>query len=162
MKCGELGHLTIHGQPCGQDISAESKGCVWHTSDAARRKVIAGTGSLKFQSKLKLPADYPVPEFTDLDSIVTFAHQMTKAVLSTTVDPRRISEARQCAGLALSAFAAQDQKRLVDSILKLQHGEAAVLLLQRMQEGLTEGRRKPLPTRMLPPGPDRPGNGETP
>ncbi len=161
MKCGALGHTNALGQPCGQDISAESKGCVWHTSDAARRKVIAGTGSLKFQSKLKLPADYRLPPFDSLETITDVAHKLAKEALTGTVDPRRISEARQCAHLALSAFAAQDQKRLVDAILRLQHGEAAVLLLQRMQEGLTEGRRKPLPTRMLPAGPDRPGNGET-
>ncbi len=159
MKCGSLGHKTIHGLPCQQDISHESKGCIWHVSDAAQRQVVARLAQVRRLTHKKLPDEYPVPEFTNLETIVTFAHKLAKVALTGTVDPRRVSEARQCAGLALSAFQAQDQKRLVDAVVRLQHGEAAVLLLQRMTESVADGRKKPLPGRMLAAHVE-PGNGE--
>ena len=39
MKCGDKGHVTATGQPCGQNIGAKAKGCLWHTRTAQERRL---------------------------------------------------------------------------------------------------------------------------
>jgi hypothetical protein len=64
-------------------------------------------------------------------------------------DLRRVAEARDAAGLALSAHSARTQQQLVDALLRLEHGGAAVALLAQFQNGQASGQRRPLPGRVL-------------
>jgi hypothetical protein len=55
--------------------------------------------------------------------------------------------------------AAQAQERLVETLAALEHGGAALAMLVKLQDGLTDGRRRPLPGRALtavPPPPAEP------
>ena len=44
--------------------------------------------------------------------------------------------------------AAQAQERMAEALAAVEHGGAAVMLLARLQESLTDGRRRPLPGRV--------------
>jgi hypothetical protein len=57
---------------------------------------------------------------------------------------------------ALRSAAAQEQ--LVASLQALEHGGAAVMLLAQLQQGLAEGKRRPLPGRVFAAPPVRPGD----
>jgi hypothetical protein len=52
--------------------------------------------------------------------------------------------------------AAQAQERMADALATIEHGGTALVMLARLQESLTEGRRRPLPGRVhaLPPPPE--------
>src|SRR5438132_1390319 len=112
-----------------------------------QRVSLATKGAIASKMKRALPADYRMPPFDSRDSVVQFAQDLAKRVLTEDVDPRRVDTALRAAGVALSAFAAATQEKLVDALLKIEHGGAAMLLLTRLQDGLTEGRRRPLPGR---------------
>lgn len=83
-----------------------------------------------------------------IENIVAWAQRMARAALVEDVDPRRLAEARGFAQLAPSTLSARTQEQLVDALLKIEHGGAA-MLLSRLTSGLEDGRRKPLPGRTL-------------
>ncbi|MEO7862144.1 MAG: hypothetical protein ABIU05_17290 [Nitrospirales bacterium] len=147
MKCGELGFTNADGEPCGQNLQAGAKCCLWHDqtpkgkrrADLQRRR-----GGITSRAKSALPASYFVKPFDSVDSIISWAHEMAGKVLKEDVDPRRSSEARGFAQLALSAHQARTQQELVDALLRLEHGGAAFALLARLQDS-TAAPRKPLP-----------------
>ncbi len=151
MKCGEKGWIAkSHGGPCGQDISAKAKGCIWHTSSPEKRRILAAKGSVVGRIKNELPSNYEVPPFDSCESIVKFAEDLAGRVLRGQVSPKLSAEARGFAQLALQARTAEQQERLVEALLKVEHGGTALLLLTRLQDGLADGRRRPLPgTRAL-------------
>ena len=152
MKCGDKGHKTKHGVPCDQNISARAKGCLWHTRNAAQRRILAAKGSVVGRMKNVLPATYRVPPFDTRESIVNWARDMAGKVLRGELSPKLSAEARGHAQLALQARTAEAQERLVEALLTVEHGGSALLLLTRLQDGLADGRRRPLPgaTRALP------------
>jgi len=45
--------------------------------------------------------------------------------------------------------AATAQERMAEVLAQVEHGGAALLMLSRLQEGLSEGKRRPLPGRVL-------------
>ncbi len=149
MKCGDLGHKTRTGKPCGQIIGPKAKGCLWHTRDAAGRKLLSMKGTIVARLKRALPKSYAIPEFVSPDSIKAFARELARLALTEDVDFRRLAEARGAAHLALAAISATNQERLIEALLTVERGGAAVLLLQQLQTSLVEGRRKPLPGRVL-------------
>jgi hypothetical protein len=151
MRCGEKGFLNADGHPCGQTIAATAKSCLWHdTTPKGKRQadLQRKRGGLVSRAKLALPASYLVKPFDSVDSIIEWAHEMAGKVLKEDVDPRRTSEARGFAQLALSAHQARTQQQLVDALLRLEHGGAAFALLARLQESTTAPRR-PLPWKAL-------------
>ena len=151
MKCGEKGHKTIHGAPCGQDIAARAKGCLWHSRTPAQRRILAAKGAIIQKMKNVLPASYQVPPFDTRESIVEWARDMAGKVLRGELSPKLSAEARGHAQLALQARTAEAQERLVEALLTVEHGGSALLLLTRLQDGLADGRRRPLPgARALP------------
>ena len=151
MKCGDLGFTNAEGHPCGQNVAAGAKSCLWHdTTPKGKRRadLQRKRGGLKSRAKCALPASYMVAPFDSIDSILGWCHEMAGKVLKEDVDPRRTSEARGFAQLALSAHQARTQQQLVDALLRLEHGGAAFALLARLQES-TATPRKPLPWKVL-------------
>jgi hypothetical protein len=67
VKCGERGHLTVEGLPCGQEIAEHAAGCVWHVSSPEQRSELASRGQLEGQRRRKraLPASTAYPVLSD-------------------------------------------------------------------------------------------------
>ena len=145
MKCGDNGHKTVHGEPCQQDIGRGRKACIWHSASRLKRILVARSGSRASRSRFFLPVSTPPPEFRDTPSIVKWAEKTAQQVLTGKLNHKAAAEARQLAALTISARAALAQEKLVEALLTVEHGGAAMLLWQRLQDGLSEGRRRPLP-----------------
>ncbi len=65
------------------------------------------------------------------------------------------AETYKAGAVVRQSFAAERtaaaQERMADALAAVEHGGAALLMLSRLQEGLTEGKRRPLPGRVLGP-----------
>ena len=149
MTCGERGFKTKTGRPCRFTISAAAKGCKYHLLGPKGRSLLASRGPLARRLKRLLPGNYEIPCFDSRESVQRFAQDLAHKVLTTPCDPRRIDTALRAAGVALSALAAATQEKLLDALLRIEYGEAAVLLLSRLQDGLSKGPRRPLPGRVV-------------
>ena len=149
MKCGERGHRTVTGEPCQQTIGAHAAACVWHSRSAEGRRALALKGGIASRMRNFLPKSAPPPEFASTRAIVAWAQTTAHQVLRGDLDPRAAAEARQLAGLAISARVADAQERMAEVLANVEHGGAAVMLLARLREGLDEGRSRPLPPAML-------------
>jgi len=93
-----------------------------------------------------------------LSYLEELAHLTTTGQLS----PSLASVAAACAGRAAVIHSAQATEALIEALAKVEHGPAAVILLQQLQAGLAGGGatgRRPLPGRATQIGP---GNGEQP
>ena len=145
MKCGDKGHVTAAGAPCQQTIGADAPGCLHHDprTTPEQKRILYLKGGIASRMKTALAASYVVPEFDTPERIVTFARELARVALKEDVDLRRVAEARGAAALALSAHQARSQQALVDALLKLEHGGAAVALLAQFTAG--QGQRRPLP-----------------
>ena len=126
----------------GRDVG----GCIHHdpTRPGAAHAVQV-KGSIASRMRRAMAASTPEPPFDTIESIVAWAQRMARAALVDDVDPRRLAEARGFAQLALSALGARTQQQLIDALLKLEHGGAAVMLLSRLQDGLDAGKLRPIP-----------------
>ncbi len=145
MKCGERGFKTKTGQPCRFNIRADANGCKYHLLGPKGRSLLASKGPAARRMKRLLPGNYCVPPFDTRESIIQFVHHITRQVLVEKVDPRRIDTALRGATVALSALAGATQEKLLDALLVVEHGHAAVQLLARLEDGLAKGTRRPLP-----------------
>lgn len=145
MKCGDRGHVTAAGEPCGQTIGVNAAACIWHSRTTAERRLLALKGGIASRMRSALPASTPEPPFDSPESIVSWAQQMARVALTEDVDPRRMAEARGFAQLALSALSARTQQQLVDALLRLEHGGAAVAFLAHLHA--LPGEPRPLPFR---------------
>lgn len=150
-RCGDFGHKTIHGESCQQTVPRGKKACIWHSRTPEQRSILARKGGIARALEKALPSTYQVPPFDTRESIVNWAREMAGKVLRGELSVKLSAEARGHAQLALQARTAEAQERLVEALLKVEHGGAAMLLLTRLQDGLTETRRRPLPgMRVLP------------
>jgi hypothetical protein len=63
------------------------------------------------------------------------------------------AETYKAGAIVRQSFAAERsamaQERLVETLAALEHGGAALAMLVKLQDGLTDGRRRPLPGRVL-------------
>ena len=63
MTCGERGHTTNDGRPCGQVIGEHDTACIWHRRTPEERRALALKGT--FASRMKhtpiLPSDTAAP-----------------------------------------------------------------------------------------------------
>lgn len=151
MKCGELGFTNADGQPCGQNVAVGAKSCLWHDqtphgkrkADLERKR-----GGIASRGKGALPGDYAV-RFPDRESVVRFVEDLAKRALTEDVDLRRIDTALKAANVALTAHGMAIQEKMVEALLRLEHGGTAIVLLERMQTSLSSGPRRPLPGRLM-------------
>lgn len=141
--------MLATGEPCGQG-TAPGRRCVWHTRDAAGRRLLALKGGVASRMRSYLPSSAPRPEFSSTAAVVAWAEATAHKVLSGALDPRAAGEARQLAALTIQARSAEAQERLVDALLRLENGGAAVMMLARLTDGIADGKGRPLPGRVLP------------
>lgn len=147
MKCGDRGFLTAEGKPCGQNIGATARACLWHLRSPSERSLLASTGSIVSRMNKALPPGYEVPEFNDEAAVIAFSRAMAQTALTKErVDLKRLSEARGWAGIALQAFGVAVQRRLTDALAKIEHGELAVGILAQIRAG--DAPRRPLPWKL--------------
>lgn len=148
MKCGEKGWTTKNGTPCGQSISPEMPACIWHDKSPEgikRAKDANSKGAAMSRLKLALPETFPEPDFSSSEKVVEFSQRMAHVVLTQAVDTKRVAEARGMAKLALDGHSTILNARMVDALERLEHGGAALALLERMQQHT--GTSRPLPGR---------------
>ncbi|MHB8510224.1 MAG: hypothetical protein ACYDGR_16535 [Candidatus Dormibacteria bacterium] len=151
MKCGELGFLNADGLPCGQNVATGAKSCLWHdqTPKGKRRADLERKrGGLVSRGKGALPPGYAV-SFPDREAVVRFVEDLAKRALTEDVELRRIDTALRAASVALTAHGMAIQERMVEALLRLEHGGTAIVLLERMQASLSTGTRRPLPGRLV-------------
>ncbi len=149
MICGDRGFKNKVGQPCRFNIRADAKGCKSHLLGPKGRSLLASKGPAARRMKRLLPGNYCVPPFDTRESIIRFVQDLAHRVLTTKVDPRRIDSALRAAGEARAVLAAATQEKLLDALLRIEYGEAAMMLLTRLQDGLKQGPRRPLPGRVV-------------
>jgi hypothetical protein len=142
MKCAAL---TLDGRPCPANATRDSNPptCPMHGDNALSYQ---RRGAIASRMRRALPADYKVPAFEDRAAVIRFAQDLAQRVLTEEVDPRRVDSALRAAGVALTGFAAATQEKLVEALLKIEHGGVAFAWLSRIQEGLENA--APLPSRL--------------
>lgn len=151
MICGDHGHVTKGGTPCGQQIAETATACIWHSHSAEERSEMMRQASLMGQERHRkiLPKNAPKPDFSSREAIVAWSQDKAHRVLTGQLDRYLSAEARGWASVALAAKAAEAQERLLEALVKLEHGGAAVAILTRLQEALEGGSRRPVPGRRL-------------
>ncbi len=102
-------------------------------------------GGIASRMRRFMPSDSPPPEFSSTAAIVAWAERTAQRVLCGELEPRAAGEARQLAALTIQARAADAQEKLVEALLRVEHGGAALLLLGKLQDGLSQAGRRPLP-----------------
>ena len=150
MKCGEIsGHMTKQGKLCAFNIRGEAKGCTWYRKGPKGRSLLASKGPAARRKRKLFHEDYVVPPFDELDSLAEFDRYLAQQVLTTNADPRRVDSAIRASGEARAVIVAKKQASILDALLRLEHGEAAMLLFARLQDGMKQGPRRPLPGRVV-------------
>lgn len=153
--CGAAGGVNLAtGQPCGQTTGA-GKRCIWHPNGtepeaaAEHRRSVARTGGLAFVARSVLPEKTPLPDFESIEAITRYAEKRARLVETGKLDPKLSAESRGWATLALQALDSIERRRLADVLVSVEGGGAALVLLARLQEAVSEGRRRPLPGRVV-------------
>ena len=111
----------------------------------------------------KNPDRFTVPPMpAGLAAIRKWVRQCHDAYSRRAIGPAELTEIRRSASsvgdlyrtgaelrkAAAALRAALAQERMADALAAVEHGGTAVLLLSRLQESLTDGRRRPLPGRV--------------
>lgn len=110
------------------------------------------------------PDGYVVPAMpAGLSAIRKWVREAHDAYSGRRIGPLELTEIRRSASAVGDLYrtgaelrkaeaairAAQAQERLVETLAALEHGGAALAMLVKLQDGLTDGRRRPLPGRVL-------------
>lgn len=138
MLCGSLGFKNQQGQPCGQDIASDAKGCRYHLATLEQKTEIGKLGVKAYLDrtikKLDLNAT-PVPLFNSFANIISFTQDMAWLALVGSVDLQRINVALKAASVARETVGTAIQEKIANALLKLEHGGAAVAFLTKLSEG---------------------------
>ena len=54
MRCGDKGHVTATGAPCGQTIAATAVGCLWQPRTPDQRRLLARKGCIASRMRRNL------------------------------------------------------------------------------------------------------------
>ncbi|MCH8039557.1 MAG: hypothetical protein IH977_04340 [Nitrospinae bacterium] len=150
MKCGDKGHLTAQGQPCGQNINVKAAGCLWHVRSKKQRTVLATRGALAARLNKALPVGDPMPILQEgLPGLEAACRYLFGVSLKRNIDRWRLTEARGFLTLLFQAEDLKDRRKLYEAIVSLEHGGQAVILVNQFLEGQTGGRRR-IPPKLSP------------
>ena len=100
-------------------------------------------GTMASKMRKALP-DLSIGDLTQDEGILQTLSALLKAAASQPVDLRRVSEIRQGLGVAVSLRQAAAKRELNRTLMRLEHGEHAVILLEQLRANRT--------LRPLPPG----------
>lgn len=134
------GAVTKSGQPCGYRIGDERE-CPHHGSDPSRARAFQLKGAMASQEAQTVP-DLQI-DLTSEDGIAKTLQGVSEAAAKTrNANLRRLSEIRQCCSVAVSLRQTVATRELNKTLLRLEHGERAVILLEQLKADRT---LKPLP-----------------
>jgi len=134
----------------GITLAIEADGqvrCLSHATDPdriRRREERNRAGGL---NRLRtLPESTPVPKFTTATDVRKFAERTAHQVLTGQLERQVAETGLKAAGLALQVRQVENQERLTNALLAMEHGQAAVALMAQLQQhNITPGPRRPLP-----------------
>ena len=146
-KCGDFGHLTKAGTPCGFSIPEGKTICAYHSRTPAERHDLAMKGALNASLKQVLPDEIDIGELNTPDDLKVFIKKMVVWVLKKPIERWRTAEARGWLSLRNEIDKTEATNRLADAVLTAQHGGQSLIFLQQFLDGTADGRRK-LPSRV--------------
>jgi hypothetical protein len=132
------------------------------TQKKRRQRAEQATARAK-QALASNPEGYVVPRMpAGLSAIRKWVRQAHDAYSQRRIGPLELTEIRRSAASVGDLYgkgaeirkaeaamrAAEAQERMAEALAAVEHGGAAVMLLTRLQESLTDGRRRPLPGRV--------------
>ena len=130
--------VTLCGKPkrdgsaCGYRVS-EAMPCPHHTGDGLRAKAFQLKGIVASKMKKALP-DLVIGDLTqDAGILQTLTDVLKAAAASRDVDLRLVGEIRQGLSVAVNLRQAAATRELNRTLLKLEHGERAVVLLEQLK-----------------------------
>jgi len=154
--------IALESGPCqANPVAMERDGqarCLTHATDALRIRRRDERNQGGGHNRLRtLPKDTPVPRFATSAQVRRFAERMAHLVMTGQLARQVAETSLRAAGLALQVRQLENAERLTDALLRVQHGEAAVMLLARLQDSIASGPRRPLPGRIqaLPVSPEQ-------
>ena len=153
MKCGDLPQkfLTKTGTPCGQIIpDSNTVGCLWHSGDLAKQAEFKMKGKIGAQTAKSIP-ELMIGDLTSDDGISTTLQSLCEVAAMKAVDLRRVSEIRQALGVAVSLQNTKATRELNKTLMRLEHGQKAVVLLEQLKGDATR-RPTPIPLKKVPHG----------
>lgn len=132
------------------------------TQQKRRRRAVLAEERAK-AALAKNPDGYVVPEMpAGLGAIRKWVRQAHDAYSRRAIGPLELTEIRRSASSVGDLYrtgaelrkaeaalrAAQAQERMAEALAAVEHGGTALVMLARLQESLTDGRRRPLPGRV--------------
>jgi hypothetical protein len=108
-------------------------GCIWHRSTPAQRKAVSELGVIANKIKRTLP-NLVIGDLATDEGILGTLQGLTEATAKDKdVDLRRVSEIRQGLNVAVSLRQTAATRELNRTLLRLEHGERAVVLLEQLK-----------------------------
>ncbi len=140
--CGEKGHLTKQGLPCGYFVRADEEACPHHSADKSRARAFQSRGGLISNLK-ELPSWLDVNEFESTTDIrKTLAGIAREVASNAKADLKRATVLIATCNAANTVLQTEAVRELNDTMLRAEgHGPALIIL-----EGLKQrGRKRRLP-----------------
>lgn len=139
--CGDNGHTSKDGRPCGFQIGDNALSCHHHSEDKSREKEICAEAVISRKYK-RLPEDFEIGELRTVEEIQRGYTQVVKSALTDRhVDLRRLDTIIRALAGANAVLQTQAVKELNETVLRAEgHGPALVIL-----EGLKTSRMRRLP-----------------
>ena len=147
-KCGDHGFLTKAGKPCGQSISPEARGCVFHLATPEERKAIALKGAFNASLKNVLPEDFEIGTLETPEDMKAFLKRIIPFVLKMPIEKWRSQEARGWFSFLVELDRNRVTEKLADAVLTAQHGGQSLVFLNQFLEGGPDSKRR-LPSRRV-------------
>lgn len=144
--CGEFGHLTKAGTPCGYKIPAGATACLHHTENKdAQRSMIEK--AMKQRREASIP-DIEPNGFATIEDCLKVRAQIVRELTEKKVpDLRRLDLVLKAANGASADHAVKAAERTNELLLQLSGHGAGLAMLQRLKEAplrVLPGKRKVL------------------
>src|SRR5262245_3542984 len=147
------GKPTKDGGRCQQRLGSSRPVCPFHKGDGAM--AVIGARAAAARRVRFMPVGSANPDWSSVQAIRAWAEERAGRVERGELDARAVPH--ELAKLAKATFDAEAQERLLDALLRLEHGGGAVALLAQFTND--PSKRKPLPGRVLTSLPKADGDG---
>jgi hypothetical protein len=144
--CGEFGHLTKAGKPCGYKIRAGATACLHHSQDKAAQRSMLDK-AVKQRREATIP-DIETNGFATIEDCLKVRTQIVRELTEKKVpDLRRLDLVLKAANGASADHAVKAAERTNELLLQLNGHGAGIAMLQRLREAplrVLPGKRKAL------------------